>query len=203
VYLELGITKPHTEEKTNHTIPIEDVKTNVTDAQQLNNVTPPAKPNPLFKYHHDNSTDLDESDIKNNQNTITEDTTTEKKSMHFAAYLALYIGAWIAGVFVTNTISPIMGSIYSQSTFSVIIGFWIGKLIMKNRRRDWIAILCFPIFTFVAALLGHALGSALGHAFSIQSVSSINQSSLISLVTTFILSCVLFAILNTKRKVLN
>ena len=130
---------------------------------------------------------------------MTENTTTEKKPMHFAAYLGLYIGAWIAGAVVANGVSIIMGSIYAQATAPVIIGFWIGKSLMKNRRRDWIGVLCFPIFTFVSGLFGHAMSYALAN----QSASGVNYSALISLVMAFVLSCGLFSILNTKRKVLD
>lgn len=128
---------------------------------------------------------------------MTENTTTEKSPMHLAAYIGLCFVAWIAGAAVANGVSIIMGSIYGKATFPVIIGFWIGKSLMKNGRREWIGILCFPIFTFISGLLGQAMG----HALAVQTAGGRSYSALISLVIALALSLGLFASLNAKRKV--
>ena len=126
---------------------------------------------------------------------MTETTTTEKKPMHLAAYIGLCFVAWIAGAAVANGVSITMGNVYAEATVPVIIGFWIGKRLMKNKIRQWVGIAAFPIVTFISAIVGHSMG----YAFAAQSSSGVSYGALISLVIALVLSCALFAVLNTKR----
>lgn len=128
---------------------------------------------------------------------MTESTTIEKKPIHLAAYIGLCFVAWIAGAAVANGVSITMGSVYAEATVPVIVGFWFGKRLMKNRGRHWVGIVAFPIVTFISALLGHSIG----YAFAAQSSSGVSYGALISLVIALALSCGLFAVLNTKRNV--
>ncbi len=119
----------------------------------------------------------------------------EKKPMHIAAYIGLFIVIWIAGAVVANGISMQMGRVYAEATAPVIIGFWVGKIVLRNKRRDWASIIAFPIINLIAALLG----SASGYAFASQNPESTNFSALIILVISFALSCGLFAMFNVKH----
>lgn len=122
---------------------------------------------------------------------MTESVTTEIKSMHIAVYLGLCFAAWIIGVTLANVISVSMGGIYAEATVSVVIGFWAGKIALKNKRRDWGGIVAFPIINFIAALLGFSLGHS----------SESSTTMLICLAIAFMLSCGLFAMLNKKNTV--
>ena len=117
-----------------------------------------------------------------------------RKSMHLAAYLGLCFGAWIVGAAAANGISILTGSVYAEATVPTIIGFWLGKVALKNRRRDWAGIVAFPVIVFFAAIFGSTLGSTL----ALHSPGTINYASLISLIIGFVLSCLLFAVLKLK-----
>jgi C4-dicarboxylate transporter len=78
--------------------------------------------------------------------------------MHIAAYLGLCFGAWLVGVLVASGVSILMGAAYAEATAATIIGFWVGKAVLRNKRRDWSSIIAFPVITFVAGLLGSAIG---------------------------------------------
>lgn len=127
-----------------------------------------------------------------------ENTAIENKPMHIAAYIGLCIVTWIAGAVVANGISMLIGSVYAEATVPVIIGFWVGKIVLKNKHRDWESIIAFPIINLIAALLG----SASSYAFASQNPESTNFSALIILVISFALSCGLFALLNIKYSAL-
>lgn len=124
-----------------------------------------------------------------------ENTTIENKPMHIAAYIGLCIVTWIAGAVVANGISILMGSLYAEATVPVIIGFWVGKIVLKNKHRDWESIIAFPIINLIAALLG----SASSYAFT---PLNPGNTALIILVISFALSCGLFALLNIKHSAL-
>lgn len=128
------------------------------------------------------------------ETSVTENETFPRKPMHLAAYLGLCIGAWIVGAVVANGISILMGSIYAEATVPTIIGFWLGKVVLKNKRRDWGGIVAFPITAFLAAIFGSALGGALASHNS----GSMNYASLICLIIAFALSCGLFGVLKLK-----
>lgn len=116
------------------------------------------------------------------------------KRMHLAAYLGLCFCAWVVGAIVANGVSILMGAAYAEATAATIIGFWIGKAVLKNKRRDWTSIVAFPAITFVAGLLGSVIGQVLVS----QNPGSVNLSAIISLVVAFGLSCGLFAVLKSN-----
>lgn len=117
------------------------------------------------------------------------------KRMHLAAYLGLCFCAWVVGAIVARGVSILMGAAYAEATAATIIGFWVGKAVLKNKRRDWISIVAFPVITFVAGLLGSAIGQVLVS----QNPGSVNLSVAISLVVAFGLSCGLFAVLKSSH----
>lgn len=119
---------------------------------------------------------------------------TAGKPMHLAAYLGLCFGAWLVGALVANGVSILMGAAYAEATAATIIGFWVGKAVLKNKRRDWGGIIAFPVITFIAGLLGSVIGQVLVS----QNPGSMNYSALISLVVAFGLSCALFAVLKSS-----
>lgn len=125
--------------------------------------------------------------------TVNED--LPRKPMHVAAYLGLFFGAWIVGAIVTNVISIPLGNAYAEATVPTAIGFWLGKVVLKNKQRDLVGIVAFPIFSFLAGLIGTVSVSALASP----NAESMSYSALISLGIAFALSCGLFAVLNNKR----
>ncbi len=118
----------------------------------------------------------------------------EKKRMHIAAYIGLCFGAWVVGAIVAHGISDIMGILYGEATAATVLGFWLGKVVLKNKARDWGGIVAFPIITFLAAFLGPVLLK-----LAEQNAESMSYSALISLVVAFALSCGLFAVLDSGR----
>lgn len=125
----------------------------------------------------------------------TESLVLSKRPMHLAAYLGLCFGAWLVGAIVAYVISFPMGNIYARATAATVIGFWLGKVVLRNKRRHWSGVVAFPIITFIAALIGWSLGLALVS----QNPRSVNYSAFISLAIAFALSCGLFAISNIER----
>jgi hypothetical protein len=123
---------------------------------------------------------------------MTKNVTIEKKPMRLAAYLGLYFVAWIAGSVITFNIS---GNTYAGATVPVIIGFWLSKIALRNKRRDWSGIIAFPIINFISGLLGFSLGYALS-----RTPESVNFSALISLVIAFVFSCGFFALFSNQSR---
>lgn len=117
------------------------------------------------------------------------------KRMHLAAYLGLCFCAWVVGAIVANGVSILMGAAYAEATAATIIGFWVGKAVLKNKRRDWVSVFAFPAITFIAGLLGSVSGQVLVS----QNPGSMNLSAIISLVVAFGLSCGLFAALKSSH----
>jgi len=114
---------------------------------------------------------------------------TKKKPMHLAAYLGLCFLAWFTGAVIASFgISVAMGNLYAEATFSAIIGFWLGKIALNNKSRDWSGIVALPIINLITALLGLV--------FSTQNPDIEVYSPLIILIAAFALSCVwwLFAL---------
>lgn len=120
-----------------------------------------------------------------------ESVTVQKNPMHLAAYLGLCFVAWVVGAAVANGISILMGGAYAEATVSTVIGFWLGKVVLKNKHRDWGGIVAFPIINFLAAIFSSTLGSTSGS----HNPGSLNYVPLIILIIAFALSCVLFVVL--------
>jgi len=116
---------------------------------------------------------------------------TKKKPMHLAVYLTLYFAAWMVGAVVANSISAIMGMLYAEATASVVIGYWTGKRVVKNKQRDWIGIIGFPIINLIVAPIG---------VLAIETSDNTQVAVVISLIITFLFSCALFALLNIKNR---
>lgn len=117
------------------------------------------------------------------------------KRMSIAAYLGLCFCAWAVGAIVANGVSILMSDAYTNATVATIIGFWVGKAVLKNKRRDWTSIVAFPAITFVAGLLGSVIGQVLVS----QNPDSMNLSAIISFVVAFGLSFGLFAVLKSSH----
>lgn len=132
--------------------------------------------------------------IQKPQASVAESEAFPKNPMHLAAYFGLCFVAWIVGAVVANGISTLMGSAYAESTIPTIIGFWLGKVVLKNKRRDWGGIIAFPIINLLAAVLG----SASGGTFVSPDSGGLNYTPLIILIIAFTLSCGLFAVLKPK-----
>ena len=115
----------------------------------------------------------------------------DKRPMHIAAFLGLCFVGWSVGAFVANGISVNMGNVYAEATFSVLIGYWLGKAIVKYKQRDFASILAFPIINLIAGLLGYSLSYAVAP-------QSHGTKGLLTVGVAFCLSIALFAILNKK-----
>lgn len=118
----------------------------------------------------------------------------EDNQLTLGAYLGFLVAAWIIGVIVANIISPLYGSAYSEATVFVVIGFWAGKAVLKNKDRNWIGIASFPVIALIASLIG----SSLGDVAELHSEKKISFSGLFVIVSAFLLSCGLFAVLNQR-----
>lgn len=134
---------------------------------------------------------------------MTESNTVQRKPMHIAVYLGLCFGAWLVGAVVANGISIRMGSVYAEATVPTIVGFWLGKVVLKSKSRGVVGIVAFPVTTFLASIFGSALGSTLAS----HSPEGTTYTALIVLIIAFATSCGLFALLShrsnaTKRSTL-
>ncbi len=111
-------------------------------------------------------------------------------------YFGLCIAAWLVGLVAAHDISMLIGGDYAEATIPVIIGFWAGKLALKNKSRDLGGIVAFPIVTLVSSILGYGFGNVL----VLQNSGSTNFSALISMAISFVLSCALFFLINRMNK---
>lgn len=120
---------------------------------------------------------------------MTNNVTIEVKSMKLATYIGLCFVAWIIGYVVLVNFTYLLGNTYAETTGIVIIGFWAGKAVLKNKRRDWVSIVAFPVINFITAIFAAGLTGV---------TQSYETISIVCLVIAFILSCGLFALLKTK-----
>lgn len=121
------------------------------------------------------------------------------KQMSLGAYIGLCIVSWVIGVILANGISMLLGAAYAEATAPVLIGFWIAKIVAKNKCRDWRSIVAFPVITLIAGLLGTSIGMALAS----QNPGSQNFSGLIVLAIAFGSGYILFALLIRDRSAQN
>ena len=118
----------------------------------------------------------------------------ENKLKQSHVYFGLCIVAWVVGVVIANGISELIGNFYAEATIPVIIGFWAGKIVLNNKRRDFVSIAALPIINLIAAF-----GFIFGHALALQNPESTDFSLLICLIVSFVLSCALFTLINKNN----
>ena len=111
--------------------------------------------------------------------------------MHTAAFIGLCFVAWLVGAFVANGISITMGIVYAEATFPVVIGYWLGKAMLKNKQRDPLSIIAFPAINLIAGLFGFSLGHALAP-------ETLGSTGMFALAVAFALSSGVFAVLNKR-----
>jgi hypothetical protein len=126
---------------------------------------------------------------------MTESKTVPRKPMSVGVYTGLCTGAMIVGYVVATGISTRMSIVYGDvAAPATLIGFWLGKVVLKNKRRDWIGIVAFPVIIFLTAIFG----TALGVASASHSPVGVNYAPLILLTIPFALSCGLFALFSER-----
>lgn len=88
-----------------------------------------------------------------------------------------------------------MGAAYAEATIPTVIGFWLGKVILKNKRRDWAAIIAFPVINFISGFTGTVVGQVLAR----ETQEAMNYSAILSLAVSLALSLALFSMLKEKH----
>ncbi len=126
---------------------------------------------------------------------MTEAAKPEHNNMHIATYLGLLFLAWILGLVAANIVSQAMGLLYAEATFPVIIGFWLGKLALKNKRRDWVAVIVFPFIALVSTILGFVLGQAIA---TISQLDAGPAAGLSTIALAFAFASALFGLQNSR-----
>ncbi|MDZ7790317.1 MAG: DUF4339 domain-containing protein [Xanthomonadales bacterium] len=119
----------------------------------------------------------------------------DKGPMRHAGSIGLYFLAWIVGSVLAYMISRGMGILYAQGTFPLVLGFWLGKRVLKNRRREWGGIIAFPIIGLLSSFLGFVMGQAIA---SLNSGDANVFAAFSTIGISFAFSCALFGLLNLR-----